>query len=304
MKNILITGGTGTLGKELIRQLHTKAEKIVVFSRDEQKQHKMMQEWPEGGEKGLRYFLGDIRDPGRLLTALNDMDTVIHAAAMKHITFSEYNPGESIKTNILGTMNVAEACHKAGVRKAIFVSTDKACSPVNLYGACKKVGEKYWIAANNMGPCRFSVCRYGNVYGSNGSIIQAWEQSAIEGKPIRLTDPRMTRFWITVQDAAKFIIHKFSIMEGGETFVPLMASCSLTDMIKKIAPKCKIEDIGIRPGEKIHERLIDEAENRRCYKYENEFFTLYPEYHAWTKDFTFIGEKVKEGFSYESNQAC
>ena len=298
--NVLITGGTGTLGKELIKQIKKSADKIVVFSRDEQKQHIMMQDLPEGGETGIRYYLGDIRDYSRLLTALNGIDVVIHTAAMKHITFSEYNPDESIKTNIMGTMNVASACHAAGVKKAIFISTDKACNPVNLYGACKKVAEKYWIAANNMGKCRFSVCRYGNVHGSKGSVIQLWRKMAADGVKIPITDNRMTRFWITVEDAAKFIITKINIMSGGEIFVPVMESSSVLEMAQEIAPGCKTVEIGIRPGEKLNEILIDEPESRNCYRYENEFYALYPEYHAWCKSFSTIGEKVKEGFIYES----
>jgi UDP-N-acetylglucosamine 4,6-dehydratase/5-epimerase len=289
------------LGHEIVRQLYNKADRIVVFSRDEQKQYTMEKEYREGGKRGLRYMLGDVRSVSRLAQAMRGCDCVIHAAAMKHVPACEYNPQEAVKTNIIGSQNVVDACNMVGIKKCIVVSTDKAVHPVNLYGATKLCMEKLTIAANNLGKCRFSVCRYGNVEGSKGSVIPLWKKLHSEGKPIPITDRRMTRFWISIEEAAKFVIHKLNIMQGGEIFIPEIKSKSMLDLAKEIAPNAETEELGIRAGEKLHECLISEEDARSCF-YNKGYYTIYPQFHDWTTDIQPKGSQMAESFRLVSNK--
>jgi UDP-N-acetylglucosamine 4,6-dehydratase/5-epimerase len=249
----VITGGTGSFGKALTGFLLPKATTytVRVFSRDELKQHEMAKTHVS---PKIRYFIGDVRDEDRLNSALSGADVVIHAAAMKQVGACEYNPYEAVKTNIIGTANVISACIKQGVEKAIFISSDKAVDPVNLYGATKLVGEKIWLNSNNKSKTLFSVTRWGNVMGSRGSVIPLFEAQKTFGR-VTITDKLMTRFWITLPQACQFLWDKLQLMKGGETFVPDLPSARMIDLAKVIAPRAKIEYIGIQQGEKIHETL-------------------------------------------------
>ena len=257
-KNILITGGTGTLGVAFTRYLLNNFKdinKIIIYSRDEQKQFKMALEFPTDKFKQIRYFIGDVRDLSRLKRALNNVDYVVHAAAMKHIHIAEYNPDECIKTNINGAINVIEASIFNKVKKVVALSTDKASSPSNLYGATKLTSDKLFISANNLSgknPTIFSVVRYGNVMGSNGSVIPFFIQKSKSGI-LPITDKNMTRFNILIDDGIKMIMHAFSNAWGGEIYVPKIPSYKVMDIAKAICEKCKYDIVGIRPGEKIHE---------------------------------------------------
>jgi UDP-N-acetylglucosamine 4,6-dehydratase len=299
---LFISGGSGTLGTELVRQLHTSCERLVVFSRDEQKHVEMRKTYPEGGEKGLRYMIGDIRSVSRLAQAMRGCDIVIHAAAMKHVDICEYNPQEAIKTNIIGSMNVVSACNMAGIKKCIMVSTDKAVNPENIYGATKLCMEKMAIASNNLGGCRFSIVRYGNVISSKGSVLTKWKEQYNKNKILTITDKRMSRFWISIEAAAKFIIHKFDIMQGGEIFVPEISSKNMLQLAKEYYPDCSIEETGIRSGEKLHESLINREDARCCYRISdrNSYYTIYPITHEWSNRIKFNGEKMPEDFIMES----
>jgi UDP-N-acetylglucosamine 4,6-dehydratase len=301
MPKYFIAGGSGTLGTELVRQLHTTAERIVVFSRDEQKQYEMAKVFPEGGKRGLRYMIGDIRSVNRLAQAMRGCDYVIHAAAMKHVPACEYNPQEAIETNVQGSRNVVDACNLAGIRKCMVISTDKAVHPINLYGATKLCMEKLTIAANNLGKCRFSVCRYGNVEGSKGSVIPHWRKLAELGQPIPITDKRMTRFWISIEDAAKFVIHKIRIMQGGEIFIPEIKNKSMLMLAKEICPNAETIETGIRPGEKLHECLISEEDARFCF-HKKGFYTVYPMFHYWASKINPIGSQISENFRMTSDR--
>lgn len=271
MKNIdgsslLITGGTGSLGKALLAHLlkNTKCERIAIYSRDELKQAHLKEQF--GNEPRLRWFLGDIRDKDRLKRALHRVDFVVHAAALKQVDTGEYNPMEFIKTNVLGSQNVIEAAIDAGVKKVIALSTDKASSPINLYGATKLTADKLFVAANNYSisyGTSFSVVRYGNVMGSRGSVIPFFQKLAREGNPLPLTDIRMTRFWISIQQAVEFVMESFNLMSGGELYVPRIPSMKLIDLAEAISPGTKITEIGMRPGEKLHEEMISADDSRR-----------------------------------------
>ena len=296
---IFISGGSGSLGTELVRQLYQTADRIVVFSRDEQKHVEMQKTYPDLGERGVRYFIGDVRDANRLAQAMRGCDYVIHCAAMKHVHIAEYNPQEAIRTNIIGSMNIVDACNAAGVKKCIMVSTDKAVNPENNYGATKLCMEKLAIASNNLGKCRFSVVRYGNVIGSKGSVLPKWAERYEKGEPLHITDKRMTRFWISIEEAAKFILHKLEIMEGGEIFIPEIQSKTMLQFAKEHFQDAIIEETGIRPGEKLHESLINAEDARNCYKSEG-FYTIYPIIHDWTKAFINKGKKLPEDFQLRS----
>jgi len=292
--NILITGGTGSLGKELVKQLTPQCRKLVVYSRDELKQYEMRKTFPEGGEDGLRYFIGDVRDYGTLKRAVKGMDAVIHTAALKHVNTAEYNPTEAIRTNIEGSQNVVNACIDSGISKALLVSTDKAVNPVNLYGSTKLCAERLFIAANNLGSSRFAVCRYGNVINSRGSVLPHWRKLASEGKRLPITDYRMSRFWITIEQAAKFIIKRIQDLEGGCIYVPkTLKKAYMRNLATEISSS--IIETGIRPGEKIHESLVNEEEARNCYE-TKEAFIIQPSFHEWTKDFNHNGKKLGEDF--------
>lgn len=266
-KQILITGGTGSFGKETVRTIlnNYNPQKLIVFSRDELKQFEMSQEFPTSEYPCLRYFIGDVRDPERLNRAFNGVDYVIHAAAMKQVPAAEYNPFECIKTNIIGAQNVINAALANNVTKVIALSTDKAANPVNLYGATKLCSDKLFIAANvysGKNDTRFSVVRYGNVVGSRGSVVPFFLKKRSEGV-LPITDERMTRFWITLEQGINFVFTSLEMMVGGETFVPKIPSMKIVDLAKAIAPECKLEIVGIRPGEKLHEVMVpaDEARN-------------------------------------------
>ena len=264
--SILVTGGTGSLGKALIEYLlnETNVRRIAIYSRDELKQSTLKIQYGENPR--LRWFIGDIRDLDRLKRALHGVDYVIHAAALKQVDTGEYNPMEFIKTNVLGSQNVIEASIDAGVKKVVALSTDKASSPINLYGATKLTADKLFIAANNYSMAygtSFSVVRYGNVMGSRGSVIPFFQELAKSGKPLPLTDLRMTRFWISIEEAVKFVMDSFEIMQGGELYVPRIPSMKLIDLARAIAPNAEVEEIGMRPGEKLHEEMISLDDSRR-----------------------------------------
>ena len=295
---ILIIGGTGTLGQEICRQLGDQ-DRIVIYSRDEYKQAQMRKEFPEGGDHGIRYFIGDVRDQERLYQAMYDVDLVIHAAAMKRIDTCEYEPIETMKTNIQGSMNVIKACRGAKVQKCILVSTDKAVDPVSIYGASKLVAEKLFISANIFKGTRFSVVRYGNVLGSRGSILQTWEQQLKEHKKITITDPEATRFFFTIQTATQFVLSKLESMTGGEIFIPKMESKSILEMALSMTSSANLEFTGFRCPEKLHEELITNYEATQCYD-QGDCFCIYPEFHSWRKELAYQGKHVRLDFTYSS----
>jgi UDP-N-acetylglucosamine 4,6-dehydratase len=273
--SVLITGGTGSLGKALItRLLKTKARRIAIISRDELKQHDLRQQLKD---ERLRWFVGDIRDSERLIRAFHGVDFVIHAAALKQVDTGEYNPTEFIKTNVLGSQNVIDAAIVAGVKKVVALSTDKASSPINLYGATKLTADKLFIAANNFSHSygtTFSVVRYGNVMGSRGSVIPYWKSLASQDLPLPVTDKRMTRFWISIDSAVTFVLESLDSMNGGELFVPKIPSMKIIDLATAVSPKGKIVEIGMRPGEKLHEEMISADDARRTVVLSDRFVVL------------------------------
>lgn len=264
--SVLITGGSGSLGKSLVEHLlkNTRARRIAIYSRDELKQFHLKNYFKD--DPRLRWFIGDVRDIDRLKRALHGVEYVIHTAALKQVDTGEYNPMEFIKTNVLGSQNVIEASIDAGVKKVVALSTDKASSPINLYGATKLTADKLFVAANNYSIAygtAFSVVRYGNVMGSRGSVIPFFQELAKAGKPLPLTDVRMTRFWISLQNAVQFVMDSFDLMDGGELYVPRIPSMKLIDLAEAIAPGTAIREIGMRPGEKLHEEMISTDDSRR-----------------------------------------
>ena len=300
-QSILLTGGTGSFGKHfckiMIEKYHPKV--IRVYSRDELKQHEMRQTF---GEEYIRYFIGDVRDADRLKRAMEGVDIVIHAAALKQVPACEYNPLEAVKTNIHGAQNVIEAAIDTGVKKVVALSTDKAVNPVNLYGATKLCADKIIIQGNSYsGPrgTRFSCVRYGNVIGSRGSVIPLFRAQKKTGK-ITITDKRMTRFWLTLDQAADLVLNALCHMQGGEIFVPKIPSMKIMDLAKAVAPECEIEVIGIRPGEKLHESLITEEDGRNTVA-NNGMYVVMPNYSWWERQNYDIGEKLPDGFIYTSN---
>jgi len=306
-KTILITGGTGSFGKKMTQMVFAryKPKRLIIFSRDEYKQHEMSKTFPKE-RYPIRYFLGDIRDKSRLNRAFADVDYVIHAAALKQVPALEYNPMEAVKTNVIGADNIVDAAIDCGVKKVITLSTDKAVNPINLYGATKLVAEKTFIAANAYagGKVVFSVVRYGNVVGSRGSVIPLFINFKKQGiKELTITDERMTRFWITLEESVELVLMAFEHAVGGENFVPMIPSMRVVDLAKAIEPECTFKIIGIRPGEKIHETLIseDEARNTKIFKdcyvilpqfYENE--VVHKTYDAYPH--------VPENFVYRSDK--
>lgn len=309
-KSILITGGTGSLGKALTKHILNKypdVKKIIIFSRDEQKQFQMAQEFPESTYPQMRYFIGDIRDYERLKRALRGVDYVIHAAAMKHVPIAEYNPMECVKTNILGAENVINACLETNVERVVALSTDKAAAPINLYGATKLASDKLFIAANNIkgwNPIRFSVVRYGNVMGSNGSVIPFFLDKVKTGV-LPITDPTMTRFNITLQGGVDMVMHALEHAWGGELFVPKIPSFRILDVAEAIGPNCEKKIIGIRPGEKVHEEMITSSDSFNTFDL-GTYYTILPSFPMGWKleDFilNFNAIQVEQGFKYNSGE--
>lgn len=306
-KSVLITGGTGSLGKALTHHIfktYPEVKKLIILSRDEQKQFQMAQEFPETKYPQIRFFLGDVRDQERLVRAFQGVDVIIHAAAMKHVHLAEYNPDECIKTNIGGAQNVIHAALQSGVHNVVALSTDKACAPINLYGATKLTSDKLFVAANNIkgtNPIKFSVVRYGNVMGSNGSVIPFFMNKKKEGK-LPITDATMTRFNISLQGGVDMVMHAIEHAWGGEIFIPKIPSYKITDVAEAIAPECKLEIIGIRPGEKIHEEMITSSDSYNTYDL-GKYYTILPSVpHFNLNDYMkhFNAVQVEQGFNYNS----
>lgn len=308
-KTILITGGTGSLGKALtkfILETHPGIKKLIIFSRDEQKQFQMAQEYPVSKYHQIRFFIGDVRDEARLKRAFEGVDYVIHAAAMKHVPIAEYNPDECIKTNVGGAQNVIHAALETNVERVVALSTDKACAPINLYGATKLTSDKLFIAANNIkgfNPIKFSVVRYGNVMGSNGSVIPFFINKKKSGV-LPITDPNMTRFNISLQGGVDMVIHALENAWGGELFVPKIPSYRILDVAEAIGPECEKRIIGIRPGEKVHEEMITASDSFNTWDL-GKYYVLLPTVTDWDLD-EFVeqtgAKKVKEGFRYNSGE--
>ena len=306
-KSILITGGTGSLGKALVRNILDNSpdiKRLVIFSRDEQKQYQMNLTFPESKYPGIRYFIGDIRDYERLKTAFKGIDYVIHAAAMKHVPIAEYNPMECVKTNVIGAENIINACLECNVKSVVALSTDKAAAPINLYGATKLVSDKLFIAANNIkgwNEVRFSVVRYGNVMGSNGSVIPFFMNKRKTGV-LPITNDTMTRFNISLDDGVKMVLFALEHAWGGEIIVPKIPSYKLVDVAEAIGPECEKKIVGIRPGEKIHEEMITSSDSFSTYDL-GTYFSILPQVPAWdvAKYIDhFSAKKVEEGYSYNS----
>ena len=307
-KSILITGGTGSFGKKMVQILlaHAAPKRLIIFSRDELKQFEMAQKWKPSEYPCLQYVLGDVRDKSRLFRVFEGVDYVIHAAALKQVPAAERNPEEYIKTNVIGAMNIIEAALQCNVKKVIALSTDKACNPINLYGATKLCADKLFVAENDhIFPYRtqFSVVRYGNVVGSRGSVIPFFRERAKTGV-LPITDERMTRFWITLDQAVYFVLMSLHRSKGGEIFVPCIPSMKITDLATAIAPQCKQEIVGIRPGEKIHETLISEDEARSAVKFQDCFVV---QHNPDQRDILIAqaekygGQVCQEGFIYRSD---
>ncbi len=300
---ILITGGTGSLGKALITEILANHDprRLVIFSRDELKQFELRKQF--GDDPRLRWFIGDIRDRSRLDRAFRGVDYVIHAAALKQVDTAEYNPFEFVATNVTGSQNVIDAAIDAGVKKVVALSTDKASSPINLYGATKLVGDRMFISGNHYAgdaPTRFSVVRYGNVSGSRGSIVTVWRALAERGEPLPITDYRMTRFWITLQQAVALVLDSFEIMSGGELYVPRIPSLKITDLAEAIVPGADLVEIGIRPGEKLHEEMISFDDARRTVRLGDRYVVM-PHLAGWGYEAPAGAEAVPDGFSYHSD---
>ena len=308
-KTIMITGGTGSFGKHFVKKILDlyKPKKLIVYSRDELKQFEMQKDF---NKPCLRYFLGDVRDSNRLTQAMNQVDFVIHAAALKQVPAAEYNPMECIKTNIHGAENVIDAAIKNSVEKVIALSTDKAANPINLYGATKLASDKLFVSANNIvgeKPTRFSVVRYGNVVGSSGSVVPLFKQLAKEGKKkIPITHKDMTRFWITLDKGVDFVLKSFERMHGGEIFVPKLPSVKILDVAEAYARNIEIQEVGIRPGEKVHETMCPSDDSHLTMEFKDHY-VIKPSINFFDDNYDFqtnlIGEKgsyVKEGFEYNS----
>jgi len=300
---ILVTGGTGSFGREFVSMTLSQfnPSKIIIYSRDEMKQWEMAKDYRD--DPRVRFFIGDVRDRDRLYRATKGVDVVIHAAATKIVPTAEYNPFEAVKTNILGATNVIDACIDNGVRNVVALSTDKASSPINLYGATKLVSDKLFVAGNSYSGsqgCRFSVVRYGNVMGSRGSVIPFF-QSLEPGTPVPITDPRMTRFMISLEEGVQLVWHALEDMRGGEIYVKKIPSMKVTDIAKTIHPGRELKTVGIRPGEKLHEQMIGVEDSLTTYEY-MDYYKILPAINTWARDSDFVGsgKLVEEGFTYTS----
>jgi len=306
-KSILVTGGTGSFGKKFVETIlgkYPEIKRLVVYSRDELKQFDMNNEFPTGRYPQMRYFIGDVRDRDRLSRALEGIDIVIHAAALKQVPAAEYNPFEAIKTNVIGAQNVIESSIDKGVKQVVALSTDKAAAPINLYGATKLCSDKLFVAANNFAghhDIKFSVVRYGNVMGSRGSVIPFFLEKRNQGI-IPITDERMTRFNITLEEGINLVLFALENMWGGEIFVPKIPSYRIMDVAEAIAPRCRREAIGIRPGEKLHEEMITSTDALNTVEF-NDYYVILPSIEQWNlNDFmtTFKGRRCVNGFAYNS----
>ncbi|PHM18601.1 MAG: UDP-N-acetylglucosamine 4,6-dehydratase (inverting) [Sulfuricurvum sp. PD_MW2] len=307
-KNILITGGTGSFGKQFVKTIlkRYKPNKIIIYSRDELKQYEMAQRF---NDPCMRYFIGDVRDLSRLESAMSGVDYVVHAAALKHVPIAEYNPMECIKTNINGAQNVIDAALHCGVSRVIALSTDKAASPINLYGATKLASDKLFVAANNIRggqDIRFAVVRYGNVLGSRGSVVPFFQKLIAEGATeLPITDERMTRFWITLQEGVDFVLKNFERMHGGETFIPKIPSMKVVDVARAIAPHLPHKHVGIRPGEKMHEVMCPRDDSHLTLEFHDHYVIKPTIQFTEAADFSKnncdeIGTPVEYGFKYSS----
>ena len=301
MRSVLVTGGTGSFGRAFISRIlgDASVERVVVLSRDELKQTEMAQEYTD---PRLRFFIGDVRDRDRLMRAMDGVDTVIHAAALKHVPVAEYNPFECIKTNVHGAMNVIDAAIDKGVSRVVALSTDKAALPINLYGATKLVSDKLFVAAQHYashGLTRFAVVRYGNVMGSRGSVIPYFLKQRGTGV-IPVTHREMTRFWITLEKGVNFVLTALQVMEGGEIFVPKIPSMRLVDLVEAVAPGCRILETGIRPGEKLHEVMVPADESSRTLEFPDHFI-IQPALDYWRPENHRDGKRLPERFEYASN---
>lgn len=308
-RSVLITGGTGSFGHRFVRTLleHHQPRRLLVYSRDEQKQFEMARALRADEHPCLRFVIGDVRDRDRLRLALRDVDDVVHAAALKHVPTAEANPFECIRTNVLGAQNLAQAAIEAGVQRVLALSSDKAVNPINLYGASKLAADKIFVAANHeSGPAatRLSVVRYGNVVGSRGSVVPHYRELAAQGRgPLPITDPRMTRFWITQQECVNLVLSSLAQMRGGEIFVPKIPSLRIADLGRALAPGLEQKVVGIRPGEKLHEALLTEDDARAAVDL-GDRYVIEP---TWWSRQTYLGEntsRLPEGFRYTSDQDC
>lgn len=304
-KTILITGGTGSFGNAFTEYVltHFNPKKIIIYSRDEFKQFQMAEKFKN--QKGkLRYFIGDVRDRDRLFRALDGVDYVIHAAALKQVPACEYNPMEAVRTNINGAMNLVDAALNCGVKRVVALSTDKAVNPINLYGGTKLVSDKLFLAANAYAgekDVRFSIVRYGNVAGSRGSVIPFFKNILDQGGDVLpITDYRMTRFWISLDEGVQLVIKALEEARGGETFISKIPSFRVTDLAEAMAPACKMKEVGIREGEKLHEIMVTREDSAMTYEYENHYI-IYPHYNWWEEERVLPGgKKVEDGFAYSS----
>ncbi|HEY4078888.1 MAG TPA: UDP-N-acetylglucosamine 4,6-dehydratase (inverting) [Rhizomicrobium sp.] len=307
-KTVLVTGGTGSFGKHFIKTViaNYKPRRLIVFSRDELKQFEMQQEFPQTQYPFMRYFIGDVRDKDRLELALNGVDFVVHAAAMKQVTTAEYNPFECIRTNVFGAENVVSASLRCGVKRVVALSTDKAANPINLYGASKLASDKIFVAANNLAGAdgtRFSVVRYGNVFGSRGSVVPFFNKLVADGvESLPITDTRMTRFWITLTQGVNFVLSSMEMMKGGEIYVPKIPSSTIPQLATLVSPNHKQHVVGIRPGEKLHETMIP-ADDAHCTVELEDRYVILQSFANQARDAYLHrnGKPVPDGFSYSSD---
>jgi len=301
--SIFVTGGTGSFGKAFLRYVldNEDPKRVVVFSRDELKQHEVRRQFDD--DPRLRWFIGDIRDRPRLERAMHGVDYVVHAAALKQVDTAEYNPFEYVQTNVNGSQNVIEAAIDQGVKKVVALSTDKASSPINLYGATKLCSDRMFVSANHYAAhhvTRFSVVRYGNVMGSRGSVIPVFRDLAAQGKSLPITDKRMTRFWITLPQAVQFVVDSFDLMAGGELYIPRIPSMKVVDLAEAVAPGAPTHEIGIRPGEKLHEEMIAPDDSRRTLRL-GDRYVIMPYVAGWGYEPPADGKPVEDGWAYRSD---